>query len=296
MTDLDPRTNRLELLGTSALQDTSVRTGVDPSVAAASAYAASEEQKTGILIINADDWGLNCEATNRTLECLRRKAVSSVSAMVFMEDSQRAARLALEDGIDAGLHLNLTTRFSGVGVPDALMRHHARVAGSLTRHKLAQVLFHPGLHGSFQYVVAAQLDEFRRLYQKEPGRVDGHHHMHLCANVLLAKLLPQGTIARRSFSFRPGQKSLFNRLYRRGIDTMLASRHRLTDFFFSLPPFDPPNRLEQIFSLACRFVVEVETHPENAEEYRFLSEGDIFSRIGNSKIASRYSVPRHKLS
>ena len=288
--------NRLALLGTSALQDSSVRADVSPSGAAAPAYAASEEQKAGILIINADDWGLNCGATNQTLECLRRKAVSSVSAMVFMGDSQRAARLALEDGIDAGLHLNLTTRFSRVEIPDALMRHHERVAGYLTGHKLAQVLFHPGLHRSFQYVVAAQLDEFRRLYQKEPDRVDGHHHMHLCANVLLAKLLPQGTIARRSFSFRPGQKSLFNRLYRRGIDSMLASRHGLTDFFFSLPPYDPPSRQEQIFSLACRFVVEVETHPENAEEYRFLSEGDIFSRIGNSKIASRYFVPRHKLS
>jgi len=283
--------NRLALLGRSALQDSSVRADVSPSGAAAPAYAASEEQKAGILIINADDWGLNCGATNRTLECLRRKAVSSVSAMVFMEDSERGAQLALEDGIDAGLHLNLTTRFSGVGVPDALMRHHERIAGYLTRHKLAQALFHPRLHRSFQYVVAAQLDEFRRLYQKEPDRVDGHHHMHLCANVLLAKLLPKGTIARRSFSFRPGQKSLFNRLYRRGIDTMLASRHRLTDFFFSLPPFDPPSRLEQIFSLACRCVVEVETHPVNLDEYRFLSGGEVFAWTGAIPVAPRFIVP-----
>jgi hypothetical protein len=288
--------NQPALLGTPALQDCSVQTGPEPSVAAAPAYAASEEQKTGTLIINADDWGLNCEATNQTLECLRRKAVSSVSAMVFMGDSRRAAQLALGDGIDAGLHLNLTTRFSGVGVPDALKRHHERVAAYLTRHKLAQVVFHPGLHSSFQYVIAAQLDEFRHLYRKEPERVDGHHHMHLCANVLLARLLPKGTIARRNFSFRPGQKSLFNRLYRRGIDTILGSRHRLTDFFFSLPPFEPPSRLEEIFSLARRFVVEVETHPENAEEYRFLADGEIFSRIGNAKIAPRYSVPRRRLS
>ncbi len=267
--------NRPGFLGTPALQDTSVQADVESSVVAASGYPPREAPKTGILLINADDWGLNREATDRTLECLRAKAVSSVSAMVFMGDSERGSHLALGDGVDAGLHLNLTAPFSAARVPDALMRHHERVAGYLKRHRLAQVLFHPGLHKSFEYVVAAQLDEFRRLYQKEPDRIDGHHHMHLCANVLLARLLPEGTIARRNFSFRPGQKSLFNRLYRRGVDSILASRHRLTDFFFSLPPFDSP-RLEQIFSLARRFVVEVETHPEKREEYAFLAGGEIF--------------------
>jgi len=284
--------NRPGLLGTPALPDTSVPADVEPSVVAASRSLPSEASKTGTLLINADDWGLNREATDRTLECLRAKAVSSVSAMVFMGDSERGAQLALGNGVDAGLHLNLTAPFSAAGVPDALMRHHERVAGYLTRHRLAQVLYHPGLHRSFEYVVAAQLDEFHRLYQKKPDRIDGHHHMHLCANVLLSRLLPEGTIARRNFSFRPGQKSLFNRLYRRGIDSILASRHRLTDYFFSLPPLDPPSRLEQIFSLACRHVVEVETHPEKREEYNFLAGGEIFSRIGDSKIAPRFFIPR----
>lgn len=282
--------NQPVLLGTSALQDSSLRADFGTSVAA-SKQVADKEQKIGTLIINADDWGLNREATDRALECVRRKAVSSVSAMVFMGDSQRGSELALSDGVDAGLHLNLTTRFSGTGVPAGLVRHHERIAGYLTRHRLAQVVFHPGLHKSFQYVVAAQLDEFRRLYQKEPNRIDGHHHMQLCANVLLARLLPEGTIARRNFSFRAGQKGLFNRLYRRGIDTILAGRHQLTDFFFSLPPFEPRSRLDQIFSLAGEFVVEVETHPENPQEYRFLAEGEIFSRIGKSKIAELYVIP-----
>lgn len=283
--------NQPVLLGTSALQDSSLRADFVASVATASKQAAGEEQKTGMLIINADDWGLNREATDRTLECVRRKTVSSVSAMVFMRDSQRGSELALSDGVDAGLHLNLTTRFSGTGIPAGLVRHHERIAGYLTRHKFAQVVFHPGLHKSFQYVVTAQLDEFRRLYQKEPNRIDGHHHMQLCANVLLARLLPEGTIARRNFSFRAGQKGLFNRLYRRGIDSILGSRHQLTDFFFSLPPFEPRSRLDQIFSLAGEFVVEVETHPENPAEYRFLAEGEIFSRIGKSKIAELYAIP-----
>jgi hypothetical protein len=211
--------------------------------------------------------------------------------MMFMEDSKRGAQLALEAGVDAGLHLNLTTPFSAAGLPAALLGHHERVVAYLTRHRIAQCLFHPGLSRSFQYVVTAQLDEFRRLYHKDPDRIDGHHHMHLSANVLLPGLLPADTIARRNFSFQPGQKSLFNRLYRQGVDRILARRHRLTDFFFSLSPFEPSSRLHQIFSLARQYVVEVETHPEKKEEYVFLAGGEIFSRIGHSKIAPRFFVP-----
>jgi hypothetical protein len=268
-----------------------MRSTVNPAISPDPEVSGNKSLRSGVLIINADDWGRNREATDRTLECFLRKAISSASAMVHMEDSERGAELALGNELDAGLHLNLTTPFSAACVPAQLMQHHRRVIEYLTRHRFAQVLFHPGLHRSFQYVVAAQLDEFRRLYQKDPNRIDGHHHMHLCANVLLAGLLPEGTIARRNFSFRPGQKSLFNRLYRRGMDSILGRRHRLTDFFFSLPPFDPRSRLEQIFSLACRFVVEVETHPVNLDEYRFLSGGEVFARTGAVPVAPRFVVP-----
>src|SRR5947199_391206 len=84
---------------------------------------------------------------------------------------------------------------------------------TLLRHRLAPVVFHPGLVRSFEYVVAAQRQEFSRLYRAEPERVDGHHHMHLCANVLLGGLLPRGTLVRRNFSFQRGERSFFNRLY-----------------------------------------------------------------------------------
>jgi predicted glycoside hydrolase/deacetylase ChbG (UPF0249 family) len=268
-----------------------MRSTVNPAISPDPEVSDNKSLRSGVLIINADDWGRNREATDRTLECFLRKAISSASAMVHMEDSERGAELALGNELDAGLHLNLTTPFSAACVPAQLMQHHRRVIEYLTRHRFAQVLFHPGLHRSFQYVVAAQLDEFRRLYQKDPNRIDGHHHMHLCANVLLAGLLPEGTIARRNFSFRPGQKSLFNRLYRRGMDSILGRRHRLTDFLFSLPPFDPRSRLEHIFSLACRFVVEVETHPVNLDEYRFLSGGEVFARTGPVPVAPRFVVP-----
>lgn len=244
----------------------------------------------GLLIINADDWGRDRETTDRTLECVLRGSVSSASAMVFMADSERAAAIARERGIDAGLHINFTTPFSALDCPTRVVEHQQRLARYLLRYRLAQVVFCPRLTRSFEYVVSAQLDEFCRLYGAPPARLDGHHHMHLCANVLLARLLPPGAVIRRNFSFQPGEKSFGNRFYRKVVDRMLARRHRLTDFFFSLPPLQPPGRLERIFSLARRFVVEVETHPLEAEEYQFLTEGEIFRWVGDVPIASRFPV------
>jgi chitin disaccharide deacetylase len=234
------------------------------------------EARTGCLIINADDWGRDRQTTDRTLECYDRGAISSVSAMVFMEDSERAAALARENRIDTGLHLNFTTAFSARTCPTLLAQHQQRISRRLLCHRLAQVIFHPDLINSFNYAVSAQLDEYCRLYADRPQRLDGHHHMHLCANIVFGKLLPCGTAVRRSLSLQPGEKSLAYRLQRRAMDRIVSRQHRLTDFFFSLKPLEPSARLERIFSLASQFIIEVETHPVNPEEYRFLAQGEIF--------------------
>jgi hypothetical protein len=239
---------------------------------------------TGFLIVNADDWGRDRANTDRALECVLRGSVSSVSAMVFMEDSERAADISRQHGVDTGLHLNLTTPFTVSGCPRKLLEHHRRLAVYLSGSRFAQVVFHPGLASSFAYVVEAQLKEFDRLYATAAQRVDGHHHMHLCANVLLAKLLPQGTLARRSFTFQRGEKSFSNRAYRRVVDHILARRHRLADGFFSLPPLDPPGRLQRIFSLAKELVIELESHPIHPEEYSFLMGEEILGLIGHTRI------------
>lgn len=246
--------------------------------------------EAGMLIINADDWGRDSDTTERTLDCVHRGGVSSVSAMVFMEDSERAAVMAREHAIDAGLHLNLTTPFSAGNCPPRLMEYQQKLAQYLLRHRLAQVMFHPGLTSAFEYVMAAQLEEFRRLYGADAGRLDGHHHMHLCANVLLQGLLPPNTIVRRNFSFEAGEKSLWNRLYRRLVDRMLARRHRLTDYFFSLAPLQPESRLQRILSLSLQYVVEVEVHPINKDEYQFLTEGGVGHLAGDVRIASPCAI------
>jgi hypothetical protein len=246
---------------------------------------------TGTLIINADDWGRDRENTERIHHCLVQGTVSSVSAMVFMDDSERAGELARQENIDAGLHLNFTTPFAREKVPAQLSEQHQRVMRYLRRNRLAQVVYHPGLANSFKYVVASQLDEFQRIYGSAPRRLDGHHHMHLSANVMLGELLPSGTIARRNFSFGAGEKGLLNRLYRNALDNRLKRRHLLADYFYSLAPLEPRDRLDRIVALARQFVVEVETHPVKEVEYRFLMGEGVTQWIKGSQIATRYTAP-----
>lgn len=246
----------------------------------------------GRLIINADDWGRTSETTDRIFDCVACGSVSSVSAMVFMEDSERAAAIAIERGIDAGLHLNFTTAFSAPGCPARLVERQRKLATYLRRNPFSKLVYHPWLARAFEDSIAAQIDEFRRTYQRPPGRIDGHHHMHLCANVLLGRLLPPGVVVRRNFSFRRGEKSLVNRLYRAAVDRRLARRHRLVEFFFALEPLEPVARLERIFSLARQSVVELETHPVNPSEYEFLTGGQIFRMTGDLPIAQRFAVPQ----
>src|SRR5215471_12197734 len=181
-------------------------------------------RSTGVLVVNADDWGRDYETTERIAKCFSCRTVSSVSAMVFMADSERSAALARDRGIDAGLHLNFTAPFSVPRCPSPLKKRQEEIAGFLSRHRLARAIFHPGLARSFGYVVQAQIDEFTRLYGAQPDRIDGHHHMHLCSNVLVQRLLPAGTIVRRNFSFQGGEKSAMTRMYRKAVDKRLARR------------------------------------------------------------------------
>jgi len=214
--------------------------------------------------------------------------VSSVSAMGFMEDSERAAQLALQHGIDAGLHLNLTMPFSAPRCPSRLIEQQEKISRFLRSNRYAPIIFHPGLAGAFEYVVKAQQDEYERLYGVPALRMDGHHHMHLCANITLQNLLPRGTIVRRNFSLWPQEKSWLNRIYRQWQDRRLAKRFRMADYFFDLLPLEPRSRLERIIQIGARFNVEIEAHPINNNEYRFLIDGELMRCAGKVAVARGY--------
>jgi len=239
-----------------------------------------------MLIINADDWGRNTATTDNSMVCFKNGRITSVSAMVFMEDSQRAAELALEHGLDVGLHLNFTTKFHRNIPSRKLMECQQRIATFLDTNKYYFLLYNPVLKGDFHYVFSAQYEEYMRLYHEPPTHIDGHHHMHLCTNVLLQRLIPKGSKVRRNFSFTLGEKSIVNRLYRSLVDKWLQQKYQCTDFFFSIAPIHQPDRLRRIVELSLAHTVELMVHPENQDEYSYLSSSKYMEVIHNKKIGS----------
>ncbi len=223
-----------------------------------------------MLIINADDWGRSLVETNAALRCYRAGRITSVSAMVFMADSERAAELATANGLEVGLHLNFTEPFTDASCPERLRHCHNRIVRFLKRNKYAQILYNPSLRNEFVYSYEAQAEEFTRLFGKPPSHIDGHHHMHLCTNLLFSDIIPAGTKMRRNFSFWPGEKSMLNWSYRALVDRWLVRRYQLTDYFFDLTQCIKGKKLDRVVALAKSSHVELMTHPIISAEEEYL--------------------------
>jgi predicted glycoside hydrolase/deacetylase ChbG (UPF0249 family) len=230
-----------------------------------------------VLFVNADDLGWTAEITDRILKCYLQGSIHASSAMTFMKDSERAADLALEKGLPVGLHLNFIQELTDEKATENLSHQQGRIAEYLKARKFNQLLFNPTLHNAFEYVFQAQWDEFCRLYGKEPGRLDGHHHMHLCMNMLVSGRFPKGIRIRRNFTFKAGEKNVFNRLYRYLVDRWLKRRFKCTDYFYSLRPVRA-DRIKGIVQQSKTGDVELMAHPGDQEEFRFLSS-DVWESI-----------------
>src|SRR5689334_8732554 len=198
-----------------------------------------------MLIINADDWGRSPSETDNALECYQRGRVTSVSAMVFMPDSERAAEIAKQYRVNTGLHLNFTEAFTETSTA-ALRADQKRVSQFLKSSRFAPVLYHPFLRREFRRLCEAQVTEFIRLYGAEPAHVDGHQHMHLCANLVFDDVIPSSPRIRRNFSFRRGEKSFINIGYRGLIDFILRRRHSTTNYFFDLSYLIRTNKVSAV--------------------------------------------------
>ena len=223
-----------------------------------------------MLIINADDLGRNYQATDNTLRCYKEALITSASAMVFMQDSRRAANLAATAGLETGLHLNLSEPFDAPFLPGRLQEYHMPIVRYYRSGRWATLLYNPYLKKHIDYVFKAQYDEYSRLFDAEPIKLDGHHHMHLSMNIIIDNLIPNGMSVRRNYSFAPGEKNLFNRTYRRIIDAWLVRHFLCSDAFFSIKPFYEPERIKRIVRLALLNNIELMTHPEDNTEYNFL--------------------------
>lgn len=222
-----------------------------------------------MLIVNADDWGRSAAETDAALHCFSEGRITSVSAMVFMTDSERAAEIALQRGIPVGLHLNFTEPLTRATHRD-LFREHRRLTEYLTRSRYSILAVNPLLRNSFCSVFEGQVEEFVRLYKKPPTHFDGHQHFHLCSNMLLAAPIPTGQKVRRTFSFTVAEKGLANWLYRRALDRWVAKRYRTTDYFFALSQHLTDGRIAALTQLARQANVELMTHPIMSEERDLL--------------------------
>ena len=244
-----------------------------------------------MVIINADDFGRTREETDAILRCFEAGRITSTTAMMFMADSERAAALAKEKGLDVGLHLNLSQLYTAPRTePELRDSSHARVVRFMRGSKYAVLIYHPFLRKAFLHVFKAQFDEFVRLFGKEPSHIDGHQHRHISANVLCDNIIPRGVKIRRNFSFFPGQKSAMNRFYRAQVDKWMGRKYKLTDYFFSLPNCMSPGTLDAVLKLANPFAVEIMTHPIIPAEYQFLMSNEYVEQLRGVRLCSYSSL------
>jgi predicted glycoside hydrolase/deacetylase ChbG (UPF0249 family) len=254
------------------------------------------DNRIGMLIINADDFGRDGAATDCTIACHGQKSITSASAMVFMADSRRAADLAASAGLETGLHLNFTLPLDGPDIAPRIKEHHERANRYLCRGKWAQLLYDPFLHNSLEYSFKAQYEEYWRLFGKEPAQIDGHSHMHLCMNMIIGMIIPPGKKIRRSFTFRRGEKNFINRFYRRQIDKWVARHYVCTDSFFSIEPVSDQGRLRKIVQLAYTSDVELMVHPADPDQYGYLMSCEFMKLTrdipkGNYRLLARFRRP-----
>ncbi|HCS46947.1 MAG TPA: hypothetical protein DIW61_01265 [Candidatus Aminicenantes bacterium] len=224
-----------------------------------------------MLIINADDLCLSPRATDNIIELYGRGAITSTSAMVFMGDSSRAAELAKECGIDTGLHLNFTQKPDLAVSNELFLSYHGLIARYLTSYKYRFLMYSPALRKAFDYVYHIQYEEFERLFGSPPTHIDGHHHMHLCSNMIVKPVIPRGHIVRRNFTYAAGEKDPLNRAYRSFIDMILKKRYLVVDHLVSLSEKLRAAGLHQVLGLARRATVELQAHPEHRDEFAWLS-------------------------
>ena len=243
-----------------------------------------------MIIVNADDWGRSVWETNAALNCHTEHRITSVTAMVFMPDSERAAELALTRDLNVGLHLNFSQPFEALHQSAALANAQRRVCAFINTNKYAFLIYNPALSRDFVDSYEAQLEEFVRLYGKQPSHVDGHHHKHLCANVLLGNVIPPGQKLRRNFFFWPGEKGRVNRAYRRVTNQFLARKYRVTDYFFALSQCMQSERLDKVLALAEVHTVEVMTHPANRVERECLMSDRYLAQLNQLERGSYASV------
>ena len=249
-----------------------------------------------MLIINADDFGKDMVTTDNIVFCFREKRITSTSAMVFMQDSERAASAGLENNLEVGLHLNFDDMFTGRPLAGRLTEYQGRVAKFLNSNKYSLLIFNPFLSREFDYLYKAQYEEFVRLYRRTPSHINGHHHMHLCSNMLIEGIIPKGQKVRTTFTFIKGERYTVNRLYRRLVHVVVKKRFVSTDMFFSVTLSEQRASLLRKMQLAKDHDVELMVHLSTREELEYLMRQDFMEAISSLTRGTYADLPIKRAS
>ncbi len=227
---------------------------------------------TPLLIVNADDYGWNEHTTEATLETFRAGRITSATALMYMGDSERAAKQALEAGMPVGLHVNLTDPFDAADVPapvrERQMRAIRHYGAPATVWRARRWGYSRSAVEMTEVAIADQLERFRELYGGEPTHFDGHNHVQVCPNV--ARALPGGVKVRTALGI--GGKGRTARAL--ALRQRLTLQDRLTTRSFlnitGLHPEFVAGGPRSLLGQARDSSVEVMAHPGFGHEYTLL--------------------------
>lgn len=228
----------------------------------------------GLLIVNADDWGYDEETNAAIASGHLAGGVTSTTAMAYMRGSADAARRAEElPELGIGLHLNLVEEYSDPATPADVRERQRQLIAHARLLRLRRWVYDPFLKDRINAVIADQFRSFVALYGGMPTHLDGHHHCHLAANVLLSPAVPAGTKIRNALSDTYLRNPVTDAL-RRIRGAMIKRRgFRTTDHFFSIvtswPQMSGPPPEDQL-GLARTETVEVMVHPAFPSEFEPL--------------------------
>jgi predicted glycoside hydrolase/deacetylase ChbG (UPF0249 family) len=251
---------------------------------------------SGLLVVNADDWGGDESSTDAILGAFEAGRITSASAMVYMPDSIRAAEIAKRVGLPVGLHLNLSEPFARADMPAAVRARQRRLAkrcagtgpdGHPGISRTRRWCFDPRVSAEVDRVIADQIERFTALYGRAPTHFDGHNHVDVCPNVFRSGSIPAGAFLRGSVGRFPVDRSPMG-LARSARHACRPRRLRSTDYLLhiaelSLPdsgPADPRLRLADESS------VEVMGHPDDPGELAALMSPAWERVLGEHRLGS----------
>jgi predicted glycoside hydrolase/deacetylase ChbG (UPF0249 family) len=234
----------------------------------------------GLLIVNADDYGIDRQTTDAILDCLRAGSISSTTAMVWMADSERAAG-AFPGPHAPGLHLNLIEPYTAANVPPVARERQARLARYFRRVPWSGWFYNPAIARRVNACVADQLERFAVLYDDQPTHVDGHQHFHICPNVLFSRELSGIPKLRPGHTFSKGEKPLANRVYRGALNALIRRRFITPDRFFSMRDITPAldGSGSERLRASAHISIELMTHPGWSDELSYLRSDEWRARI-----------------